>query len=126
MREIKFKLWNNKQKEMQGTKVTNFFSLRCDGKVNFNSNMVTDKDMILLQFTGLLDSKGKEIYEGDIIRLDCGDERMYIVEYIINPNQSMCGFYLKRIIDSEVYSFGSFNVGIKVIGNIWENKELLK
>jgi len=57
MREIKFRAWIEESKTME----TGLFGLRSDGKPSFN------KDAILLQFTGLTDKNGKEIYEGDIV-----------------------------------------------------------
>lgn len=153
MREIKFRVWDTFYKKWIEVNAIDFDNevIFVVGGVKMDFEKVE-----IMQFTGLFDNtkwedlpqyeqqlfrislgtqfgeeakkkwKGKEIYEGDIIVLDCGDERIYVVEYIIDTNQSMCGFYLKRIIDSKIYSFGSFNVGIKVIGNKFENGELLK
>lgn len=74
--------------------------------------------------TGLKDKKGKYIYEGDIVTVngtwDC------IIEY----KQSSCAFVLKSI-DSR-WSTGYFSnyddieEMLEVIGNIYENKGLLK
>ena len=78
----------------------------------------------LMENTGLKDKNGKYIYEGDIVTVngtwDC------IIEY----KQSSCAFVLKSI-DSR-WSTGYFSnyddieEMLEVIGNIYENKELLK
>ena len=79
-----------------------------------------DKFIELMQFTGLHDKNGKEIYEGDII-LNPLYEEPYIVEYSENlagyvgwGDDRACGCYL--ITDED----------IEVIGNVFENPELIK
>lgn len=82
------------------------------------------KDVIPMQFTGLLDKNGKEIYEGDILSDDNG-----IIAYI-----SFCieCFSYQYFYDNVCHSCdGNFQLleykseDIKVIGNIYENPELL-
>ena len=70
------------------------------------------KDAVLCQYTGLKDKNGKEIYEGDILRLIYGP-RFYI--YIVPGD---CGCDLRRQIDES----GGMQ---EVIGNIYESPGLL-
>ena len=69
------------------------------------------------QFTGLKDKNGKEIYEGDIVKSVYGNG--YIVfEYI--------GFAIKSIGSESIdFEFPSFYLNCEIIGNIYENPELL-
>ena len=64
MREIKFRAWDNKQNKMRN----DGFSIYYDGSIQF-ADSIESKDFILMQYTGLKDKNGKEIYEGDILIL---------------------------------------------------------
>jgi hypothetical protein len=79
------------------------------------------KDCVLMQFTGLLDKNGKEIYEGDIVTLSnfLGNR---IVEWSNKLGQA--GFTLKRIDDDCPAPIR--NAGKIIIGNIYMNPELIK
>lgn len=66
MREIKFRAWDKKEKEM----FYEFYIRAWDGKpiqMDWKGHELNLDDLILMQFTGLHDKNGKEIYEGDII-----------------------------------------------------------
>jgi len=75
---------------------------------------VSLEDVVLMQFTGLFDKNGKQIFEGDIIKNEYNE--MSDVRF---DNGRF--YYNKGInwgeIDSE---------SVEVIGNIWENPELVK
>lgn len=90
----------------------------------------------IMQYIGLKDKNGKEIYEGDIIEEDIIDhDRLYIVKFGNYHEQFMCsepgyGWYLENIHTKEVCSIITFMSGNndydeKVIGNIYENPDLL-
>lgn len=122
MREIKFRGWDKKFKMMY--QWDDFEHLDLAGNTFVNStNSVTEgcsenlSDLELMQFTGLKDKNGKEIYEGDILR-DAEEEdtgRVYFLdgsfdcESISNPERNL--FVWKAC---------------EVIGNIYENPELVK
>lgn len=72
------------------------------------------------QYTGLTDSKGKEIYEGDIL-----------LEYIANETQTKLGICKEILGGWKIFAYPDSSIcwhGWKqeVIGNIFENPELLK
>lgn len=79
------------------------------------------------QFTGLRDKNGKEIYEGDILRL--GDSDSGVCE--VGWNDTIGAFCIRFHFESELGSkpLGSwkdFERNMVVIGNIHDNSELLK
>jgi hypothetical protein len=79
------------------------------------------KNYPITQFTGLIDKNGKEIYEGDIIDV-AG------TPVVVCWNKECASFSCRKIDETEPYSdhlYGCQNMTI-IIGNIFENPELLK
>ena len=78
------------------------------------------------QFTGLCDKNGKEIYENDIVSFNLktdGEGQPNIIGYI----EYQTTFSSYRIMSSEGSFALDYNIKeIEVIGNVWENMELLK
>ena len=87
------------------------------------------KDIEVMQFTGLLDKNGKEIYEGDsdgksIVKFDSFDEEDVEYDGIMGE---ISGWYIENINTGNCLPLTpkrAFN--FEIIGNIYENPELLK
>jgi uncharacterized phage protein (TIGR01671 family) len=134
-REIKFRAWNPDDNKMEYPLV---FAVGVDGILKplircRGGNAY--KDYPKMQFTGLHDKNGKEIYEGDIICNDKYDtwewrgvvkfsHGVFGAEWLVNiKKQSMVGAWgqkhnLRRLDDDIIE-------GLIVIGNIYENPNLL-
>jgi len=121
MREIKFRAWlpvgewledGSAQKyEMVGPDALSFeeFEPLADLLENCEN---------LMQFTGLKDKNGKEIYEGDIYNI--GDEN---IKYLVEWND--CGLIGKQLGSSSYAGLTYWIKQIEVIGNIYENPEII-
>jgi uncharacterized phage protein (TIGR01671 family) len=144
MREIKFRVWVKEE-----SKMIYLDDKENDVEINFLSNITSnhktywevntkvsdhlhahmtqyfdsrDNDNVLMQYTGLKDENGKEIYEGDIVFRDIlREDEIYVVEY--NPSDAGYNpFCVAGEFDDE-YILTKHS---RVIGNIYENPELLE
>lgn len=111
-REIKFRAWREWDRRIVYDDVICCLSFNEDGTVNECSS-------VAMQFTGLRDKNGKEIYEGDIIDMrydtDPADEHLYVpVEY------HDAAFWA-----GAVWLLEDYDEVRGVVGNIYENPELL-
>ena len=121
MRDIKFRVWDNERNAMFNSKSVDidFF----EGKIEITSDTIrydevyTDeiKDFELMQYVGCKDKNNKEIYEGDIVKT-----KEHIGQIIYSKGVFFIDvkgdFYLP------IYNVSEF---MEVIGNIYENPELL-
>jgi uncharacterized phage protein (TIGR01671 family) len=119
-REIKFRAWGNTSHDMIGW----------DG-IRPNLNLAFEQAkrdaIVLMQFTGLKDKNGKEIYEGDIL-IDIEENHTH--PHLAKWQDDDACFAMETDDGSEYKSLGAFigwkPEGAEVIGNIYENPDLLK
>ena len=121
MRDIKFRVWDNERNAMFNSKSVDidFF----EGKIEITSDTIrydevyTDeiKDFELMQYVGCKDKNNKEIYEGDIVKT-----KEHIGQIIYS--KGMFFIDVKGDFYLPIYNVSEF---MEVIGNIYENPELL-
>ena len=117
-----------KEKEM--TEVLSF-EMREDGKLYVlykdNTKCTLGKFAVeLLQFTGLIDKKGREIYEGDVVSIRIAETSIEHKTVVKFRN----GAFIANIIDKNDYIYifhhGFNKDDFEVLGNIYENPELVE
>ncbi|CEQ01595.1 phage protein TIGR01671 [[Clostridium] sordellii] len=121
MREIKFRTWNKSENKMYyNAELTYDFGMNGSNVMEESfGGIITNDDFILMQYTGLKDIKGKEIYEGDIVKF----HSQYYQEDIVGSIKFGYGMYF---IDDGGFDLYAKHDICEVIGNIYNDKELLK
>ena len=126
-REIKFRAWDKEFKEIlylgEGGEDILFFE---NGNIylteNHDGNGFVMENFILMQYTGLKDKNGKEIYEGDIVKIGYVGDVVSLEVIAWEPPyllQKVKGNPEHKVVDDDLsYS--------EVVGNIYENGELIK
>ena len=120
MRELKFRVWDKTE--------NNWFPL--SGQSDFVLNTLghlecfyscDNKNCIIQQYTGLKDKNGREIFDGDIVK-EFFEAEKDSPEY---HKYSEVMFIAGGFIANEM-QLGLLNDFVEVVGNVFENKDLLK
>lgn len=133
MRKIKFRAWDKSRKEMEY--INNMYWFEENGVDDINNNVFLD----FMQYTGLKDMNGKEIFEGDILTskeypfqddgeynyhgvVEWGEEEAayYLTKHLANKNRRGISHGISEMLGQEDMST------FEIIGNIYENPELME
>ena len=149
MREIKFRAWIKPEEDgeegllIYSDTLSDFIMVSNGGKFSVVFDMedyLKEDEFELMQYTGLKDKNGKEIYEGDIIILESDELKEFLNEPMRLKYGDICkvewsktnlAYYLmpinEDVEEQQMDYFGAWSGWnwIKVIGNIYESPELL-
>jgi uncharacterized phage protein (TIGR01671 family) len=117
MREIKFRVWDSQENEMKNWEDIKVWSI-CT--LNNNSKEV------VMQFTGLKDKDGADIYENDLVR-DTVTNEILVIKFN-NKNACFCAIKQNQGHLDLYYNLREDMASkrLVVVGNIYENRELKK
>lgn len=129
----KFRAWDSVEKKF----VEHFFitdnGLICNMEKptsDYNSPIPIEKsELILMQSTGLVDKNGKEIFEGDVIAIEVDDTETPINARV--SQNSKIGVLMFHVFEDNedvpmVELLEDNSVAFEIIGNVYENPELLE
>ena len=117
-RELKFRVWDNQSDFYWGEGEGMDFKKIA---FNFYDSLFEECRLVFQQYTGLLDKNGVEIYEGDIVK---ATSDQYTNENFIGKVIFDEGYFCTWVNKNDIRGVWSGD-DIEVIGNIFENKDLL-
>lgn len=131
---FKFRLWDKSISQMSYKVCIGFIDDGCltrnwvcadttCGQVNYTDNKL--KDIEIMQCTGLKDKNGKLIYEGDILKNNRTNQKYKII-FIEEATTFMLRNIKTDSLISTYQMFEDYKKDLEVIGNIYENQELLE
>lgn len=143
-REIKFRAYDKEDEEMRYFDDENYlyhypFILRLEQVFKKDSNYddyedfeykdVTDK-IELMQYTGLHDKNGKEIYEEDVVKITNKNSKVIpikpLISQIVWSEEYLAYILITTSVKDAFENLGDYiDYDIEVIGNVFENPELL-
>ena len=124
-REIKFRAWHKDLKKMfkigQITLEKGIWNFEPNDRDFIGISIPSQPSFVLMQYTGLHDKNGKEIYEGDILKVYYkGMSEVGYVEY----DNDYCEYKIIINTDKDYFSLWK-SIDLEKIGNIYDNPELL-
>ena len=132
MREIKFMAWHKEKKILREVFEISFSGgyVILAGFGSFGEIEAPIRDVELLQYTGFKDKNGKEIYDGYIVSVKyLYDKRITDrVQVVWREDKASSGLKSLKGLTNEVYELYQVTAehNLEIIGNIYENPELLQ
>jgi len=127
MRDLKFRIWDSFNAVMMRQEEDRYADSLCKIWVDYDILINGENDPIMMQFTGLTDRNGIEIYEGDIMSYKNSfpedDNKNYFIVWNENGYWAIRYKHWDKKTTCRIDAFQRENG--EVIGNIYENPELL-
>jgi len=118
MREIKFRAWDGEQ-------IVYPDYIDRKGIAHWTENSIPETSDKVMQYTGLKDKNGVDIFEGDVVKCYYGGSEKGAHDTIEFKNGAFClrhrGVTIKEMLEDD----GVYSSELEIIGNIYSNPELL-
>jgi len=127
MREIKFRAWDKLTEKFVTAQYLSENLVRTyqedsSRELLLRGSIFTENGLELMQYTGLKDKNGVDIYEFDLVRSERGYKTTTAIG-VVSWYDGYCGFQVDFKDDGPL---GRLDERLEVIGNIYEHPELLK
>jgi len=121
-RPLKFRVWDKMRLQFIYPENNNqqHFIIDLNGQFHNLQNGSGGNDYVVLEYTGLKDKNGKEIYEGDILEW----KGEFIAEVFFE--QENAAFVIKSKKGGGAFMSENYVLNFQIIGNIFEHKHLLE
>lgn len=123
----RFRAWDKKYKEMVQVDALVFYEQIIKATYK-NGNVVKEdlKNYVLMQSTGLRDKNGKEIFEGDILKVTNLSSWLEVVSFNEDKAMFVSKETKRKVEETPLYDLFNTDIfEVEIIGNIWEDGELL-
>lgn len=129
MREYKFRVYNKKENKMYyDIQSLVFNDMKLSHVIIDNKTYNVNEDIVVMQYISLKDTNNKDMYEYDIVKVidDYLDESYHVIQY--GSDLDYPAYDLYPIYSEECNSISNCiaTIKIEVIGNKYENADLLK
>lgn len=129
MREYKFRVYNKKENKMYyDIQSLVFNDMKLSHVIIDNKTYNVNEDIVVMQYISLKDTNNKDMYEYDIVKVidDYLDESYHVIQY--GSDLDYPAYDLYPIYSEECNSISNCiaTIKIEVIGNKYENEDLLK
>lgn len=130
MRQIKFRAWDGKKMHLPEYSDKEDFHIMADGTISFTKEygyerhemtMTRESNWVLMQFTGMKDESGLDVYEDDILETRVQDGSKVLLHIVFQNG----GFYAKPIREVIYRAPDSWYL-CRVVGNAYEHPHLLQ
>ena len=126
MRDIYFRAWDKKLKELTNYSISDIFIEFYNKDTDSWEIDREGERFTLCQYTGLKDKNNREIYEGDVIKAISFARWIGVVEYSDENSAFIFDDLDKKYRGKSTVFMNQFDDGFEILGNIYENPELLK
>lgn len=122
----RYRAWLKKDKEMIDVEEINFYNGEFDFIGDATTWMCKSNDCVLMQSTGLTDKNDKEIFEGDILKVTNLSSWLEVVSFNEDKAMFVSKETKRKVEETPLYDLFNTDIfEVEIIGNIWEDGELL-